>query len=152
VEELKLRNEIVALFISDQRMPGMLGVDFLQQAKAYYPEAKRVLLTAYSDTNAAIKAINDVQLDYYLMKPWDPPEEKLYPVLNELLDDWQSNFRPDTQNIRVIGYQWSPQSHNIKDFLAGNLIPFAWLEQNRNERSAGCFFRRWFFSNQARYY
>jgi thioredoxin reductase (NADPH) len=135
VQELKLRNEKVALFLSDQRMPGMLGVDFLQQAKVHYPEAKRVLLTAYSDTNAAIKAINDVQLDYYLMKPWDPPEEKLYPVLNELLDDWQSNFRPDTQNIRVIGYQWSPQSHNIKDFLAGNLIPFAWLDVETSDKA-----------------
>jgi thioredoxin reductase (NADPH) len=113
----------------------MLGVDFLQQAKAHYPEAKRVLLTAYSDTNAAIKAINEVQLDYYLMKPWDPPEEKLYPILNELLEEWQSNYRPDTQGIRVVGYQWSPQSHNIKDFLAGNLIPFAWLDVETNDKA-----------------
>jgi thioredoxin reductase (NADPH) len=135
VQELKLRNEVIALFLSDQRMPGMLGVDFLQQAKAYYPEAKRVLLTAYSDTNAAIKAINDVQLDYYLMKPWDPPEEKLYPVINDLLEEWQSRYRPEIAGIRVVGYQWSPQSHNIKDFLAGNLIPFAWLDVETSEKA-----------------
>lgn len=135
VQELKLRNEEVALFLSDQRMPGMQGVDFLQQAKAHFPDAKRVLLTAYSDTNAAIKAINDVQLDYYLMKPWDPPEEKLYPILNDLLDEWQSTYRPETQGIRVVGYQWSPQSHNIKDFLAGNLIPFAWLDIESSDKA-----------------
>jgi thioredoxin reductase (NADPH) len=135
VQELKLRNEVVALFLSDQRMPGMLGVDFLQQAKAHYPDAKRVLLTAYSDTNAAIKAINDVQLDYYLMKPWDPPEEKLYPVINDLLEEWQSRYRPEIAGIRVVGYQWSPQSHNIKDFLAGNLIPFAWLDVETSEKA-----------------
>lgn len=135
LQELKLRSDVVALFLSDQRMPGMLGVDFLQQAKNLYPEAKRVLLTAYSDTNAAIKAINDVQLDYYLMKPWDPPEEKLYPILSELLEDWQGNFRPEFQGIRIVGYQWSPQSHNIKDFLAGNLIPYAWLDVETNDKA-----------------
>ncbi len=135
LQELKLRNDVVALFLSDQRMPGMLGVDFLQQAKSLYPDAKRVLLTAYSDTNAAIKAINDVQLDYYLIKPWDPPEEKLYPVLNELLEDWQANYKPEIQGIRVIGYQWSPQSHNIKDFLAGNLIPFTWMDIETNDKA-----------------
>ncbi|MDQ4141302.1 MAG: FAD-dependent oxidoreductase [Bacteroidota bacterium] len=128
VKVLKLKSEVVALFLSDQRMPGMQGVDFLEQAKEFYPEAKRVLLTAYSDTNAAIQAINKVQLDYYLMKPWDPPEEKLYPVLEEQLDDWQMNFKPDFQGIKLVGYQWSPQSHLIKDFLAGNLIPYQWLD------------------------
>jgi thioredoxin reductase (NADPH) len=116
-------------------MPGMLGVDFLQQARAHYPDAKRVLLTAYSDTNAAIKAINEVQLDYYLMKPWDPPEEKLYPVIDGLLEEWQINYRPDTEGIRVLGYQWSPQSHNIKDFLAGNLIPYTWLDVETSEKA-----------------
>lgn len=134
LEELKPRNEVVALFLSDQRMPGMVGVDFLQAARKQYPDAKRVLLTAYSDTNAAIKAINEVQLDYYLIKPWDPPEEKLYPVLNELLDDWQASFRP-LEGIRLVGYQWSPQSHNIKDFLAGNLIPFSWLDVETNSKA-----------------
>jgi thioredoxin reductase (NADPH) len=136
VKELKLRNEIVALFLSDQRMPGMLGVDFLQQARIHFPESKRVLLTAYSDTNAAIKAINEVQLDYYLMKPWDPPEEKLYPVIDGLLEEWQISFRPEVQGIRILGYQWSPQSHTIKDFLAGNLIPYTWLDVETSDKAA----------------
>ncbi len=126
--ELKKQGESVALFLSDQRMPEMQGVDFLEKAKPFFPDAKRVLLTAYSDTDAAIKAINDVQLDYYLMKPWDPPTEQLYPVLNDLLDDWQSNFVPEFQGIRVLGYQYSPKSHAIKDFLAGNLFPYLWLD------------------------
>ncbi|WP_307734816.1 FAD-dependent oxidoreductase [Chitinophaga nivalis] len=121
---LKNRNETVAMFISDQRMPEMEGVDFLQQAIRIYPDAKRVLLTAYSDTNAAIKAINDLRLDYYLMKPWDPPEEKLYPVLNDLLDDWQNGYRPDFKGIKVLGYDFSAASYHIKEFLASNLIPY----------------------------
>ena len=114
LKEFKNKGEEIALFVSDQRMPEMLGVDFLEQAKKFYPEAKRVLLTAYSDTDAAIKAINEVQLDYYLMKPWDPPEEKMYPVLDDLLDDWQNNFIPDFEGIRVIGFRFSPNSHKIK--------------------------------------
>ncbi len=135
VEELKLRNEEVALLLSDQRMPGMLGVDFLQKARRHYPQAKRILLTAYSDTNAAIRAINEVQLDYYLMKPWDPPEEKLYPMLDDQLTEWQYLYRPDLSSIRLIGYQWSPQTHAIKDFLAGNLIPYAWLDVEFNDKA-----------------
>lgn len=126
--DLKNKNETIALFLSDQRMPEMLGVEFLQKARELFPDAKRILLTAYSDTEAAIKAINDVQLDYYLMKPWDPPEEKLYPVLNEQLDEWQSSHKPVFHGIRVIGFQWSPRSHAIKDFLSGNLIPYQWLD------------------------
>jgi len=126
--ELKNKSEVVALFISDQRMPEMEGVDFLQKAREFYPDARRVLLTAYSDTDAAIKAINDVQLDYYLMKPWDPPEEKLFPIVTELLDDWQENYRPAFKGLKVIGYQFSPQSHEIKEFLAGNLIPYQWQD------------------------
>ncbi len=126
--ELKKQGETVALFLSDQRMPEMIGVDFLEQAKKIYPEAKRVLLTAYSDTNAAIKAINDVQLDYYLLKPWDPPEEKLFPVLDDLLDEWQANYKPEFQGIKLVGYQYSPKSHTIKDYLSGNLIPYRWLD------------------------
>ena len=126
--ELKKKGETVALFLSDQRMPEMTGVDFLEKAKAIFPHSKRVLLTAYSDTNAAIKAINEVQLDYYLMKPWNPPEEKLYPVLNDLLDEWQSSYQPDFQGIKVVGYQYSPKSHRIKDFLSGNLLPYQWLD------------------------
>ena len=128
VKELKKKGEVVALFLSDQRMPEMLGVDFLEKAKPLFPKAKRVLLTAYSDTQAAIKAINDVQLDYYLMKPWDPPEEKLYPVLDELLEDWKLGYRPAFEGIRVVGYQYSPKSHNIKDWLAANLLPYRWVD------------------------
>lgn len=128
LKELKNKNETIALFLCDQRMPEMLGVDFLQQAKEIFPQAKRILLTAYSDTEAAIKAINDVQLDYYLMKPWNPPEEKLYPVLNDQLEEWQGNYIPAFTGIRIVGYQWSPRSHQIKDFLSGNLIPYQWLD------------------------
>lgn len=126
--ELKNKNETIALFLSDQRMPEMLGVQFLQQAKELFPQAKRILLTAYSDTEAAIRAINEVQLDYYLMKPWDPPEEKLFPALNDQLEEWQSKHIPVFHGIRMVGYQWSPRSHQIKDFLSGNLIPYQWLD------------------------
>lgn len=133
LKELKNKNETLALFLSDQRMPEMLGVEFLQQAKELYPDAKRILLTAYSDTEAAIRAINDVQLDYYLMKPWDPPEEKLFPALNDHLDEWQSRHVPVFQGIRIVGYQWSPRSHQVKDFLSGNLIPYQWLDVETNE-------------------
>src|SRR4028118_60385 len=126
--KLKERNEVVALFLADQRMPGMNGVEFLEQAMKVYPNAKRVLLTAYSDTDAAIKAINTVRLDHYLMKPWDPPEQNLYPVLDDLLDDWQSSFRPPFEGIRVIGNRWSPDSHRVKDFLARNMFPYEWMD------------------------
>jgi thioredoxin reductase (NADPH) len=130
--ELKNSSDVIALFLCDQRMPEMEGVKFLEKAKKIYPDAKRVLLTAYSDTEAAIKAINDVQLDYYLMKPWDPPEEKLFPVINDLLEDWQNNYVPEFVGIKLVGYQFSPQSHQIKDFLAGNLIPYRWLDVEKN--------------------
>ncbi len=135
LDELKKKDETVALFLSDQRMPEMLGVDFLTKARKIFPEAKRVLLTAYSDTEAAIRAINDVQLDYYLTKPWDPPEEKLYPILNDLLDDWQSNYKPELEGLKMIGYQWSPKSHSIKDFLTGNLIPYHWLDMTTSDKA-----------------
>lgn len=134
--ELKKKGDEVALFLSDQRMPEMLGVEFLEKAKAIYPKAKRVLLTAYSDTDAAIKAINDVHLDYYLMKPWNPPQEKLYPVITDLLEEWQLTYRPEFKGMRVVGYQYSPKSHEIKDFLAGNLIPYQWLEIELNRDKA----------------
>ncbi len=133
--ELKKKGEVVALFISDQRMPEMLGVEFLEKAKEIFPKAKRVLLTAYSDTDAAIKAINEVQLDYYLMKPWDPPNEKLYPILNDLLEEWQVDYRPIFRGIKIAGYQYSPKSHNLKDFLAGNLVPYQWLDIEQNEEA-----------------
>ncbi|MDN5289248.1 MAG: response regulator [Mucilaginibacter sp.] len=135
--ELKNSSDVVALFLCDQRMPEMEGVKFLEKAKKIYPDAKRVLLTAYSDTEAAIKAINDVQLDYYLMKPWDPPEEKLYPVINDLLEDWQNNYVPEFVGIKLLGYQFSPQSHHIKDFLAGNLIPYRWFDVEKNIDAGG---------------
>lgn len=133
--ELKAKGETVALFISDQRMPEMLGVEFLEKARRIYPDAKRILLTAYSDTDAAIRAINEVHLDYYLMKPWDPPEEKLYPIVSDQLDDWQSEYIPDFDGIKIIGYQWSPKSHDIKDFLSGNLIPYKWMDFAINEQA-----------------
>ncbi len=133
--DLKKKNETIALFLIDQRMPEMLGVEFLAQARKHYPEAKKVLLTAYSDTDAAIKAINDVQLDYYLTKPWNPPEEKLYPVLDDLLNAWQLDFQPDFDGIKVLGYQFSPKSHDIKDFLSGNLFPFQWLDVETSEKA-----------------
>jgi thioredoxin reductase (NADPH) len=126
--ELKNKGETVAMFISDQRMPVMDGVSFLQKAIKFYPQAKRILLTAYSDKDAAIAAINVVQLDYYLIKPWDPPEEKLFPVVDDLLDSWLCNYHPDFKGIKVIGYQYSQSSHELKDFLAGNLVPYQWLD------------------------
>ena len=128
VRELKLRNNTVALFLADQRMPGMSGVEFLEQAIELFPNAKRVLLTAYADTDAAIAAINDAGVDHYLLKPWDPPEENLYPVLDDLLEDWQADFPPQFEGIRVLGNRWSPESHGIKDFLARNHVPYQWLD------------------------
>ncbi len=133
VKELKLKNETAALFISDQRMPEMEGTSFMEKAKEVFPDAKKILLTAYSDIEAAIKAINTLKLDYYLLKPWNPPEEKLYPVITDLLDDWQNNFIPEFEGIKIIGYQWSPVSHRIKDFLTGNLIPYKWLDVELNK-------------------
>jgi thioredoxin reductase (NADPH) len=137
--EMKNAGDVVALFISDQRMPEMPGVDFLQKAMLIYPDAKRVLLTAYSDTDAAIKAINDVQLDYYLMKPWDPPEDKLFPVINDLLDDWHVDYTPAFKGIKLMGYQFSPQSHVVKDYLSSNLIPYQWLDVERNDEAKNLF-------------
>ncbi|WP_026629836.1 FAD-dependent oxidoreductase [Dyadobacter alkalitolerans] len=128
LRELNNKGEAVALFLSDQRMPEMQGVEFLIKAMQYYPEAKRALLTAYSDKDSAIKAINEAKLDYYLVKPWDPPEEKLFPVIDDLLHDWQCDYHPVFKGIKVIGYQYSQSSHEIKDFLAGNLVPYQWLD------------------------
>ncbi len=128
LEQLKLRNETVALFLVDQRMPRMTGVEFLAHAIPLYPNAKRALLTAYADTDAAIRAINDAQVDYYLLKPWHPPEERLYPVIDDLLDDWHASFKAPFQGIRVLGHRWSPQTHQIKEFLARNQVPYQWLD------------------------
>ena len=116
-------------------MPDMTGVEFLAQARKFYPDAKRALLTAYSDIDAAVRAINEVQLDYYIAKPWDPPDEKLYPVLDDLLADWHSNYRPAFEGLKLVGYQFSPRSHELKDFLAGNLFPYQWLDIETNPQA-----------------
>src|SRR5215510_365525 len=128
VRELKIRNNSIALFLIDQRMPGMSGVEFLSQAITLFPDAKRVLLTAYADTDAAIAAINAAGINHYLLKPWDPPEENLYPVVDELIEDWEAAFPPQFEGIRVLGNRWSPASHGIKDFLARNHVPYQWLD------------------------
>jgi len=132
-KQLKLRNEPVALFLVDQRMRRMSGVEFLEKAIELYPEAKRALLTAYADTDAAIRAINNVHIDHYLMKPWDPPEERLYGVIDDLLDDWQASYHPAFQRVRVIGHQWSPHSTEIRDFLGRNFVPHQWLNVETEE-------------------
>ncbi|MGD1018680.1 MAG: FAD-dependent oxidoreductase [Verrucomicrobiia bacterium] len=133
VKQLKLRNDPVALFLVDQRMPLMSGVEFLEAALEFYPEAKRALLTAYADTDAAIRAINSVKIDHYLMKPWDPPEERLYGVVDDLLDDWQASFRPPFEGIRIVGHRWSPHFNQIRDFLARNSIPYQLLDAETDE-------------------
>jgi thioredoxin reductase (NADPH) len=126
--QLKTREVPVALLLSDQRMPGMTGVEMLERARDLYPEARRVLLTAYADTEAAIRAINSARIHYYLNKPWDPPEEKLYPVLNDLLEDWQAGYRPSFEGLRVIGHRWSLNDHRIRNFLSRNHVPYRWLD------------------------
>ncbi len=132
LQELKNRNDPVALFLVDQRMPEMSGTDFLQEAQKYYPLSRKVLLTAYADTQAAIDSINEIGLDYYLMKPWDPPEQNLYPVLDDLLSDWIATVPLPFDGIRVAGTQWSASSHQVKDFLARNRIPYKWLDIERD--------------------
>ncbi len=128
LKELKVRNDSVALLLADQRMPDLDGVDFLQQAMRIFPQAKRALLTAYADTNAAISAINEASVHYFLLKPWDPPAEKLYPQLDDLLEDWQATYRPVFQGVRVLGTRWSPSSYNLRDFLARNHVPYQWVD------------------------
>jgi thioredoxin reductase (NADPH) len=128
LKQLKVRNDTVALLLADQRMPRMDGVEFLQQAMGIYPGAKRALLTAYADTNAAISAINHASINYFFLKPWDPPTEHLYPQLDDLLDDWQASFRPTFQGIRVLGTRWSRRSYELRDFLARNHVPYQWID------------------------
>ena len=137
LDQLALRGQGVALLLADQRMPGMEGVDFLELAMDKAPAAKRVLLTAYADTNAAIKAINDVKLDHYLTKPWDPPEENLYPVVDDLLTDWEADMRQRESEggVRVVGHRFSQESHAIRDFLARNLVPYRWLDVERDQEA-----------------
>jgi thioredoxin reductase (NADPH) len=130
--ELKARGDSLAIIISDQRMPGMPGSEVLARSRELYPLARRVLLTAYSDIEAAVKAINEAHLDHYLSKPWVPPEERLFPVIDDLLDAWQAEYLPEAKGLRLVGNQWSPRSHAIKDFLACNLIPYRWLDVTRD--------------------
>jgi thioredoxin reductase (NADPH) len=133
--QVKTRQEPVALLLSDQRMPGMTGVEFLERAMVIYPEARRVLLTAYADTEVAIRAINTARINYYLTKPWDPPEEKLYPVLSDLLEDWQAGYRPPFEGLRVIGHRWSLRDHRVRTFLSQNHVPYKWLDVAGNEEA-----------------
>jgi len=128
LKQLKVRNDSVALLLADQRMPHMDGVGFLQEAMRIYPDAKRALLTAYADTNAAIGAINQAGINYFFLKPWDPPSEHLYPQLDDLLDDWQASYRPTFQGIRLLGTRWSPRSYELRDFLARNHVPYQWID------------------------
>ena len=137
VVELKSRGDSLAMVISDQRMPGMTGTEVLARSREVYPLARRVLLTAYSDIDAAVKAINEAHLDHYLSKPWDPPEERLFPVVDDLLDSWQAEYLPEAKGLRLLGHQWSPRSHEIKNFLAGNLIPYRWLDVARDADTKG---------------
>ena len=125
---LHQRGDHLALLLSDQRMPELDGVSLLSRSREWFPQAKRVLLTAYSDTDAAIRAINDAQLDHYLLKPWDPPEERLYPVLEGLFEDWRAQHKPGFGGPRLVGFQWSPRTHAIKDFLAANLVPYRFMD------------------------
>jgi thioredoxin reductase (NADPH) len=129
---LALRDEPVALIAADQRMPRMTGIELLAQARAHAPGAKFLLLTAYADTDVAIRAINDIGLDHYLLKPWDPPEDRLYPVVDDLLDDWREANREHTSDVRVVGHRWSERSHDIKMFLARNHVPYRWYDIERD--------------------
>jgi thioredoxin reductase (NADPH) len=134
LKQLKVRSDSVALLLADQRMPRMNGVEFLQEGMRIFPDAKRALLTAYADTNAAISAINEASIDYFFMKPWDPPVDHLYPQLDDLLDDWRAAYRPAFEGIRVLGTRWSPRSYEMRDFLARNHVPYQWIDV---ELSAG---------------
>src|SRR5437764_1831567 len=128
LDKLIQRRDPVALFVVDHRMPQMDGVEFLTRAVKLFPESKRVLLTAYADTDAAIRAINDVKLNHYLLKPWDPPEEHLFPVLDDLLEDWQASYRPPFEGIRVVGTRWTAKSYELREFLARNHLPYRWID------------------------
>jgi thioredoxin reductase (NADPH) len=128
LKQLKVRNDSVALLLADQRMPRMDGVEFLQQGMRIFPKAKRALLTAYAYMNAAISAINQANINYFFLKPWDPPDEHLYPQLDDMLDDWQATYRPAYDGIRVLGTRWSPRSYDLRDFLARNHVPYQWID------------------------
>ncbi len=136
VQQFKKRNTPIALFLADQRMPRMTGTEFLSEASQFYSDARKVLLTAYADTEAAITSINSIGLDYYLMKPWDPPEQNLYPVLDDLISDWWATVPLPYEGIRIAGTLWSATSHNAKDFLARNRIPYQWLDVEKDAEAA----------------
>ncbi len=136
LDELRARAEPLALVLADQRMPEVEGVEVLTHARELFPNTKRVLLTAYADTSAAIQAINSAQLDYYLLKPWDPPEQLLYPTLHDLLRSWQATYRPAFAGLRLIGFQWSPLSHELKDFLSGYMVGYQWLDFEKDAEAA----------------
>ncbi|MCH7790641.1 MAG: response regulator, partial [Acidobacteria bacterium] len=132
IEELARRDLQVALIVSDHRMPEMTGIELLELARPITPDSKQVLLTAYADTDVAIKAINDIGLDHYLIKPWAPPEERLYPVLDDLLDDWDHTGRRHFDGVRVVGNRWSERSYDTRMFLARNHVHYQWLELERD--------------------
>jgi thioredoxin reductase (NADPH) len=136
LEELVLAGEPVALVVADQRMPGTTGIDVLKRARELQPKVKTVLLTAYADTDAAISAINEVRLDHYILKPWDPPEERLHPILDVLLDEWEADFHPPFEGLRLVGHRWSPDAHRLRDFLSRNLVPFRWIDIERDADEA----------------
>src|SRR5215211_8057520 len=133
---LALRNQPVALIAADQRMPQMTGIEMLEQSRTHAPSAKLLLLTAYADTDVAISAINDIGLDYYLLKPWDPPEDRLYPVLDGLLDDWEHANPEHSTDVRVVGHRWSERSHELKTFLARNHVPYRWHDVETDAEGA----------------
>ncbi len=128
LRELRVRNDAVALLLADQRMPQMDGIGFLNEARKVYPDAKRALLTAYADTGAAINAINEVNVHYFFLKPWDPPSQHLYPVIDDLLEDWTASYRPPYEGIRVLGTRWSSKAYEVRDFLARNHVPYQWID------------------------
>jgi thioredoxin reductase (NADPH) len=131
--QLKIRAAPIALFLVDQRMPGLTGTELLLELRKLYPDARKVLLTAYADTEAAITSINNVGLDYYLMKPWDPPDQRLYPVLDDLLSDWTAHVRLPFEGVRVAGGRWSRESYLVKDFLSRNRVPYQWIDIDHDE-------------------
>jgi thioredoxin reductase (NADPH) len=133
VRQLTVRGSAIGLFVVDQRMPTMTGIEFLAEALKLQPDAKRVLLTAYADTDVAIKAINDIQLDHYILKPWDPPEEKLFPITDDLLADWSATFRPPFEGLRLLAGRWAPGGHLIRDYLTRNQVPYSWLDPEDDE-------------------
>src|SRR6188768_1517387 len=133
---LKQRGIPIALFLVDQRMPEMSGTELLREVRKLHPQARKALLTAYADTEAAIVSINDIGLDHYLMKPWDPPDQKLYPVLDDLLAEWKAKARPPFEGIRLVGSRWSPQSFAAKEFLSRNQVPYQWIDVDQDESMA----------------